>query len=210
MSRLQDLTGKRFGRLVVLERAESVNGRTMWKCKCDCGVECVKESYSLKIGDTRSCGCLHKDIIKITSKKHGLSKHPLYKRYLKIKERCYNPNNKSYKDYGGRGIKMCDEWLNDFVAFYNWAMENGYEKGLEIDRIDNNKGYSPDNCRFVDRTIQANNRRTSHYLTLNGQTKTIANWSKEIHIDHSVIEQRVNKLGWSDEKALTTPVRRSC
>ena len=205
--KLQDLSGQRFGRLVVIERAENVGKRTMWKCKCDCGSICIKEAHSLKIGETQSCGCLQKQVVSYTSRTHGFSKEPLYRIWLKMKERCYNPHNKSYKDYGGRGITICSSWLSDYTSFREWALENGYQKGLEIDRIDNDSEYSPINCRWANRKIQANNRRTNRFLDFNGQRKTIAQWSDISGISQSLIKARIDKLGWSITKALSTPPR---
>lgn len=168
-----DLTGQRFGKLVVIERKPIVeNGKVItgqWLCQCDCGKTTVVKTSNLTIGKTKSCGCIqyqnrHKGI----GKTHGLSKTPLYHLWLKIKERCYQPSTAYDKTlYKDRNIKMCDEWLHDFKAFYDWALANGYkyEKGIggrnkwTIDRIDNNKGYEPSNCRFVDMKVQCSNRR---------------------------------------------------
>ena len=202
MGRLVDLTGQKFGRLTVIKRAENVKKKTMWRCVCECGNEKIVEARSLKIGETRSCGCLHRDTIKITSATHGLSNTPLYRVYRHIKSRCYNKNDKSYKDYGGRGIGICEEWLEDFAKFYQWSLENGYQKGLEIDRIDNDKDYSPDNCRWTNRTVQANNRRTNRHLTCRGKTLTVAEWSRISGVSQSLIWTRVYKLGWSVEDAI--------
>jgi hypothetical protein len=119
-----------------------------------------------------------------------------------MKGRTGNPKDKNYYRYGGRGITMCDEWKNNFAAFRDWAMANGYEKGKSIDRIDNDSGYRPDNCRCVTQCVQANNTRRNHYLTVGGVTRTIAEWSRELGISTSKIHGRLNKLGWPVERAL--------
>lgn len=133
--------------------------------------------------------------------KHGKRYTRLYNILDKIKQRCYNKNNTSYENYGGRGIKICEEWLNDFDVFYNWAYENGYDDTLTIDRIDNNKSYSPDNCRWVDRKTQANNKRNNVYLTYNGKTQTIAQWAEELSIPRTRIYNR-HHWKWSDKECL--------
>lgn len=118
-----------------------------------------------------------------------------------MKKRCYNKNASNYKNYGGRGITMCDEWRNDFITFYNWSMENGYQDNLSIDRIDNDKGYSPSNCRWTDRTTQNNNTRHNVYLTYNGKTQTMKQWSDELNTPISTICCR-KKRGYNDEDCL--------
>jgi hypothetical protein len=139
--------------------------------------------------------------------KHGGKYTRLYHTWKKMKERCNNPNCKAYKDYGGRGIKICDEWNNDYVSFREWAMNNGYNDLLTIDRIDNNNGYFPQNCRWVTAKIQNLNRRTNHYLTFNGETKTISEWADITGINSATIGFRINHLHWPVDKALTQKVR---
>lgn len=121
---------------------------------------------------------------------HGQSKDKFYQVWNGIKQRCYNPNNKSYDNYGGRGIKVCDEWCNDFQAFYNWSMDNGYQDGLQIDRIDNNKGYSPDNCRWVNRYTNNNNRRNNILFTYNGVTQSLMAWCRHFNISYKTCMTR--------------------
>ena len=137
-------------------------------------------------------------------KTHGLSYHPLFSRWLKIKDRCLKPNNPSYPHYGGRGITMCDEWKNDFKAFYDWCMANGYAPNLTIDRIDNNGNYEPSNCRFVDMYVQANNKTNNHLIEINGVTKTLAQWCREYNVDYFVTEARIRQQGYSPLKELTS------
>ena len=125
-----------------------------------------------------------------------------------MKNRCYNQNDEKYELYGGRGLTVCEEWLHNFQAFYDWSIKNGYTEDLTIDRLDNNKGYSPENCRWATNWEQSNNKRTSRILILNGERHTIAEWSKITGINSRTIESRVGLYGWSDEKALTTPIRK--
>lgn len=123
-----------------------------------------------------------------------------------MKQRCNNPKNHAYKYYGGRGIKICDEWL-EFKTFYEWAMKNGYEENLTIDRIDNDGDYCPKNCRWSNRFVQANNKRNNVFVEFNGDRKTISEWARIIGIKQPTLSNRINNLGWSIDKAFTTPVR---
>lgn len=210
MSRLIDLTGQRFGELVVLERGESRKSRcghprTMWVCRCDCGEQTVVDSNSLKRGSTVTCG-KHKSKNYILSRKtHGMSKTRIYKEWASIKNRCNNPNAIDYERYGGRGITVCKEWLDDFMNFYNWAMANGYRDDLTIDRINVDGNYEPSNCRWATNDVQVNNKRTNHFLQYNEKTQTIAQWSRETGIDKNTLISRVDRYGWSVKEALTTP-----
>lgn len=185
----ENLVGQRFGRLVVLEDTKIMvlkRTQTYQKCLCDCGnIVIVPKSY-LKSEHTRSCGCWVKEM----HTTHGLSQSRIYKVYSGMKKRCYDKNHKIYNRYGGRGITICDEWLNDFMAFYNWSMANGYQDNLTIDRIDNNKGYSPDNCRWVTMLEQAQNTSKNVNITYKGKTQTISAWSRETGIPQNTISRR--------------------
>lgn len=209
-----DMTNKRFGRLTVISyTGKNINGNAIWLCKCDCGNVKEISRSCLIYGNTKSCGCLKKEVMRNLHKIHGLSQHKrLQWVYISMKQRCNNPNNKSYKNYGGRGIRVCAEWENSFESFFRWAIKNGYDEKQEsgsqtLDRIDNNGDYEPSNCRFVDRRVQANNTRKNVYYTYRGKTLTIAEWAKEIGMKYITLHERIKK-GWSIEKALETPVRK--
>lgn len=204
--KLDNLVGNRYGRLIVVRRAEnSLHGSTRWLCKCDCGNECVVHSVSLKTGNTTSCGCFKRDNAqKLYSTVRQKDKH-LYAVWNGIKQRCFNKNNSSYHNYGGRGITMDSRWAENYETFYNWAIKAGYKRGLTIDRINNDGNYCEENCRFVDRQVQANNKRNVKTYTINGKTQSLRDWCREYNIGHSLVYQRVSKLGWPIEKALSTP-----
>lgn len=165
MPPFKDLTGQRFHRLVVIEKHGKICGLTAWLCQCDCGKQTVVIGSELTKNHTKSCGCLRREqtIERMTS--HGERHSRLYEVWKAMRQRCINPSSRSYKRYGGRGITVCDEW-NDYQVFRDWAMANGYDENAPngqctIDRIDNDKGYSPDNCQWVDMKVQANNRSNS-------------------------------------------------
>lgn len=170
----KDITGQRFGRLVVVERAEQNQGRkAMWECVCDCGKQTVVRGTNLNSGHTTSCGCLSDERIAKLNFSHGKRRTRLYRIWSSMKTRCYNPKDEHYARYGGRGITVCDAWRNDFQAFYDWAIANGYDENAAygkctIDRIDNDKGYYPDNCRWADMKTQNNNKSTKRKVKING------------------------------------------
>ncbi len=156
------MIGKRFGRLIVLEECTCNKQGRYYKCICDCG-NITRPIYapSLKLERTKSCGCIHREGLVARNTAHGKYYTKLHGVWNSMKQRCNNPNNRKFKDYGGRGIKVCAEWETSFEAFYNWAVSNGYAAGLSIDRIDVNSNYCPDNCRWVTMTVQRHNRRDS-------------------------------------------------
>jgi hypothetical protein len=184
----QDLTGMRFSRLVVKVRvANKVNksGKPVaqWLCVCDCGNEKVVRSASLNNGSVRSCGCLRNETAAANARrfnvKHGLSNTRIYGIWAKMLCRCYCTTNKDYAKYGVRGILVCQDWL-DFNKFYEWAMRNGYQDTLSLDRVDNDGIYSPQNCRWATLKQQANNTRQTIKITFQGETKSIAQWAETL------------------------------
>lgn len=212
MSKLIDLTGQKFGRLTVAERAENgvrKNGSsyTRWLCKCDCGKELIVDGGNLKKGHSKSCGCYAREQIIKTHTTHGQKKSRLYVIWRGMKSRCANPKTNRYKNYGGKGIKVCDEWLHDFKAFYDWSMSHGYADNLTLDRIDANGNYEPLNCRWVTIKEQENNRTNNHWITYNGETHTMMQWAEITGINFHTIKSRL-KMGWTVERALTAPVKK--
>ena len=206
---LNDLTGKRFGRLTVLRRDDEESlRRVFWICQCDCGRIVSVSSCHLNSGHTKSCGCLHKEQLSQRMKTHGMSDNRLHTIWADMRLRCNNPKARGYDNYGGRGINICEEWdrADGFPLFYEWSMANGYDENLTLDRIDNNKGYSPGNCRWADRKTQANNSRKNHLIDYCGQRKSIAQFSEEHGQDPKLVWGRIFSLGWSIEDALTLPV----
>ena len=204
-----NLTGKRFGKLVVIKTAgKTKNGAYLWQCKCDCGNEIIANVGNLKNGHTKSCGCLRVDRCKTNFTKHGLEHTRLYGIWSDMRLRCYDEKNIAYHRYGGRGITICDEWKNDVKAFYDWAAANGYKDSLTIDRIDNDGNYCPENCRWATVKEQASNRRSNILVTHNGKTQTMKEWAHEVGTPYKVVWARMQKLGWSAERALTEPVKK--
>lgn len=199
------MIGKRFGKLIVIDKCKerAKNGTVKYICKCDCGNISTIRGDHLRCGETLSCGCLIKkySTSKYVKKGQSTLNKRLYKIYDSMKSRCYNVNNKNYKHYGKRGITICDEWLNDFMAFYDWAMSHGYREDLTVDRINTDGNYEPSNCRWVDMKTQNNNTRRNVFLTYKGKTKSIAQWSTELGLNYSTIYYRYKK-GWSIESVL--------
>lgn len=198
-----DMTGKKINMLTVLYRSESLKGRTRWHCRCDCGKELDIYYTHLKNGQY-SCGCATSKRISEKMKVHGMTDTRLFGIWMKMKERCYRKNNKSYKDYGGRGITICQEWLN-FDNFADWAISNGYTDELTIDRIDVNGNYEPVNCRWATAKEQANNKRNTKYFEYKGEQKTLSQLADEYGIKYRLLRERIVDEGWKIERALTTP-----
>lgn len=199
-----DLRGKRFTRLVAIERVENApNGLAVWKCQCDCGNITFVRSSNLMSGAVKSCGCLTRDNAYHT---HRMSKSRLYQKWASIKNRCYYKSAQNYRNYGARGIKMCDEWANSFEKFRDWAFQSGYRDDLTIERIDFNGNYCPENCTWIPRSAQSSNTRRCVIITYNGKTQNLNDWCKELNLDYKRINNRIKKLGWSFERAISEPV----
>lgn len=201
---LIDLTGRRFGRLVVLGRAERPGHMVYWNCICDCGKAHIAAGSYLKNGKIKSCGCLHDEKSAIRAKmqftKHADSGSRLYRIWKSMRTRCNNKKSKSYPDYGGRGVAICPEW-NDYAAFQKWAISAGYKDELTIDRIDVNGNYCPENCRWVTWFAQSNNKRTTAYITVNGVRRSIKEWSNLTGINYRTLRTRLH-AGWSESEIL--------
>lgn len=205
MGKFRDLTGQRSGRLIVIkEHGRNKQGKAVWLCQCECGNLKTVYSYSLISKTTLSCGCLQKEVVKERSITHNKTKTRLYKTWANIKTRCYNPKFTYYKYYGGRGIKMCDEW-QAFEAFHAWAITSGYSDNLTIERIKNDGNYEPGNCKWVTMKEQANNKSSNQNLSYAGKTQTLKQWSEEIGISYYALIQRLH-LGWSAKEILTTKI----
>ncbi len=191
----KDLTGQRFGRLVVLEFVPTEDKYSYWKCRCDCGnIITVRNSHILS-GHTNSCGCLQKQKLRERLTTHNLTDTRLYRIWHNMKQRCYNYNHNSYNSYGGRGIKICDTWIDDFQAFYEWAMSNGYKDNLSIDRIDNNGDYEPSNCRWTDKVIQSRNKRTNTIVKYKGKDMCITDAANLSGISVKTLMARYHQYG---------------
>ena len=219
MRKSMNLIGNTYGYLTVLERdfdkeyeMYKKNNKHIhyWKCECVCGnIKTIRQDTLLN-GLEHNCGCIDRENSKKRllsfCKTHNLSNSKLYKVYYAMISRCYNKNNKRYDSYGGRGIDMCDEWLdktNGFINFYKWSIENGYEEGLSIDRINNDYGYYPENCRWTDRKTQQNNTRFNKIIEFNGEKHTLSEWSEILNISYTVLSTRLNR-NWSIDRAFTT------
>lgn len=196
MSKLINLVGQKFGKLKVIEYA----GNSKWLCKCECGNTKIINGKHLREKETFSCGCYRIERAKQMvdefhekNKKHQKSKTRIYKIWQGMKQRCFNKNNPAYKIYGSRGIKVCDEWKSSFQMFFKWSINNGYSDVLTIDRIDFNKNYSPDNCRWIPLEKQAHNTRNNVNITYNNETHCLAEWARILKIDrHKVKEVLLN------------------
>jgi len=195
-----NLTGQKFGRLTAIKIIGKNKAKNnIWECKCECGNFVNVIAHNLVNGHTKSCGCLQKEKVSINIIKrnttHGKSDSTLYKKWCGMKRRCYNPHDKRYPDYGGRGIKICDKWVNDFKAFYDWAIKNGYRDGLTIERENVNKSYTPENCKWIPMSEQANNKRNNRLITKNGETHTVSEWAVILGVNCKTLFARLYRHG---------------
>lgn len=198
-----NLLGKKFGRLQVLRKVPSHNNSKSiyWLCKCDCGKEVEVRGSALTSGHTKSCGCYLSDRIIENNYKHGGYGTRLYHIWCGMKKRCYDCTDKDYKNYGERGIKICNEWLDDFEIFQKWALNNGYQEDLTIDRINVNGNYEPSNCRWATTIEQSNNKRNNKLITIANRTMTMTMWAKERNINKNTVQSRL-RSGWTELEAL--------
>jgi hypothetical protein len=212
VEKYKDLTGQKFGRLTVVKYAGRDNQRmALWECMCECGNRIVTRGTSLRYGSSKSCGCLRLEKVRDANTIHGLSgnhtfKPRLYRIWQNMKQRCYNSKAGKYHIYGGKGIKVCDEWLNDYLIFHKWAIANGYKNNLTLDRINNNGDYCPENCRWATYKQQARNTAQNRLITFHGKTKTLQDWANELGFKYKTLSSRLLDYGWSIEKAFTTPI----
>jgi len=195
-SNFKDETGKRFGQLTVIRRAENDNaGKARWLCQCDCGNKCTVSGHNLRLRPNITCGCYRR-------RQSGLSDTAEYHSWHSMIGRCNNPKSISFHNYGERGISVCHEWY-EFKTFLS-DMGEMPRKGYSLDRIDNNGNYEPSNCRWATRQEQDCNKRTNRYLSIEGKTKTITQWANEYNISYQIIAYRL-KSGWTVKRAVTQP-----
>lgn len=195
-SKVHDLTGQKFGLLTVIGLAETETRKTYWVCKCDCGNMKTVRSDSLLCGAIKSCGCIKRkqDEVNLTKNhRHKMSGTRIYSEWQGMKGRCYNKGSARYADWGGRGIKVCEQWRNSFESFYTWAMANGYQDNLTIDRIDNNGNYCPENCRWVGQQEQCRNRRSNINITIGNSTRTLMEWCEIFQVDYTNVNARYHR-----------------
>lgn len=208
----RDLTGQTFGKLLVVAYAGQNPKRkgSLWHCRCDCGVKRTTSTSDLTSGNTKSCGCLHGEVLIERNTKHGHSTReattPEYRAWQHMIQRCYSRSYRFFHRYGGRGIRVCDRWRNSFEAFFA-DVGSRPGKNFEIDRIDNDGDYEPGNVRWVTKVRNCRNRSTNRLITFNGERLCIADWSDRTGIPAQVIRERINE-GWSAKDALTKPKKR--
>lgn len=202
MSKIE--VGSRFGRLTVTESGKLVGRNRYWICKCDCGNLKEIAYSSLTKGASKSCGCLHSELAAARLTTHGKSKTSEYNVFLGMHQRCEDVNHHAYKNYGGRGIGVCPEW----ESFERFFLDMGESNGGSIERKDNNKGYSLENCIWDTRKAQANNRRSNIQIEFKNKTQTIQQWSEELGISYWTLRSRIVILNWPIKRALTEPIRK--
>lgn len=203
---MDNLLSVRSGRLTVISFYDKErNGHKRYLCKCDCGNYTVVRDTRIRNHETKSCGCISKEHLIEYNTKHGLSNSPLYIIYQGMMSRCYNPDLDGYHRYGGRGIKVCDEWLSDIENFIKWGKESGFKKGLTLDRIDNDGDYEPSNCRWVTSKIQSRNTVRNNRYSIENETRTLIEWCELHSINYRTVKSRLSR-GWSFEDAITREV----
>ena len=213
MGTKEDIAGKKYNRLTLVRPAYKKGTRWIWECLCDCGNITFLESYAVKSGHTKSCGCLYLETRGKTRLVHGGCKElaSLYHIWENMKARCFNPKSANYSHYGARGITVCDEWRQDFQSFINWSVANNYEYGLSIERLNVDGNYEPTNCKWIPRNAQGRNKRNSRRVIVDGEEVSLSEYfysqKAEESIDYYNFSCRIS-LGWTLEKALSTPVNK--
>ena len=202
--KLEIKSGDKFNRFTVIREVERRCQKRYFLCKCDCGTEKVVSLNNLRTGHSKSCGCFIADFNRSVRTKHGYCGSRLYEIWCGMKKRCLNPNNHAYKYYGGRGIKVSEDWIY-FESFCDWALSNGYRDDLTLERLDFNGNYEPSNCSWIPLKEQNNNKKTSKIITYKGKTRSLKDWANHLGIYYQTLHGRL-AAGWSVEKAFNTPV----
>jgi hypothetical protein len=201
-----DLKGQKFGRLLVLEyNGKNKSNCNMWLCKCDCGNIVSVSRHELRCGDTKSCGCIKSEVASRRFFKHGKRYYNEYHTWLSMKNRCINKNSVGYSNYGGRGISVCEKWVNSFEEFYN-DMGPRPVGDYSIERINNDGNYEPSNCRWATSHEQSNNRRVTIFVEYNGIKLPLSDMCIMVGINYSCVQQRIKRYKWSIDRALSEPV----
>lgn len=201
MPNIIDLTGQTFGKLTVVEFMGRKNHHSWFRCVCECGGETTTTSNNLRRIHTVSCGCVNEKLFREASFTHRLCKHPLYVSWIGMRNRCYYKKHNRYKHYGGKGIKVCAEWKDNFQCFYDWSIANGWARGLSIDRKENDKDYCPENCKFSTVKEQSRNRTSNIIITINGITRIATEWAEITGGNATTIRSRFKK-GWTPEESV--------
>lgn len=206
-SKVINLTNHKYNMLTIIEFSHVTSHGAYWKCKCDCGTIKIIHGSSVKAGMIKSCGCLQVKqsrelCVKRNTTHNESNKNPLYAVWKTMRQRCNNPKNHDYRWYGAKGISICSEW-NNYIAFYDWSLLSGYQKGLTIDRIDFTKGYQSSNCRWIPIIQQQKTKSNCKILTYNNRTQTLPQWADEIGLQQSTLWSRIYKYNWTIEQALT-------
>lgn len=202
MGQFVDITGQRYGTLIAIHPTErrTKGGGYIWRFKCDCGNTKDIPANSVRTGMVKSCGCQYKYVCEQDKR--------LFTIWVNMRQRCSNPNSPNYNRYGARGIKVCDDW-ESFKKFRKWSIQNGYNDSLTIDRIDNDCGYNPGNCRWTTVLQQQRNRGNNHLITYKGETRCLSEWSEILGISRMAIMLRLSRYGYTVEEAFTKPVRKT-
>ena len=200
MTKRIDMTGRRFGRWLV----KSYAGKQKWNCQCDCGTEKAVDGRSLRRGISN--GCIKCHPARSSRKTHGEAKTRLHNIWLKMRGRCANPTDPAYPRYGGRGIKVCEEWEASYERFAEWARSNGYQGDLTIDRIDNDGNYKPSNCRWASYAEQNRNYGRNRPVNYRGRSVLVCDLAEEVGLPQDILKNRIFRYGWSVEEAVSTPV----
>lgn len=199
---IENIIGERFGILTIVRKSHFTKWeKTFVYCKCDCGEYKNYPIASLKTGNTTSCGCVRKKLVSDKFKIHGLKNHPLYGVWVSMKQRCSNKKRISFKWYGAKGVKVCEEWKGNFKTFFDWCIANGWETGLQLDRKNNDGDYEPSNCRIVTPKVNRNNASNTVKIDFDGQTKTLSEWADYLEIKRSILYDRIFTLKQPVERA---------